>query len=393
MNICWLSPNYPTLETGGGIGTYAMYAARGLAARGHRCSVVIPVWGRASATHRDGPIEIHERWVRQLPLVGRRLLGLGEAMCLLWHVCALHRGRRFDVIEVPNYEGWGFLLSRLLPRRVVIRFHTSRWAIAELRGDELTFGEKFNHWLDRSGVRAARTLCTHSRFEWAHAQEENGLAAAEAAIVPHGIELPPKEALLELCGDTANPTVLYVGRMEYRKGSHMLVEAIPRVLAEFPSARFVLVGEDKPQAPGGRLFADYFRETCPREYWGKVEFTGYVSDERLRDLLRTCDLFVAPSLSESFGYTHLEAMSWGKAVIGCRAGATPEIVIQGEVGLLAEPNNAADLAAQLLTLLNDPSLRVRMGKAARARAEREYSVERMAENLERFYARCLKQRR
>jgi len=395
MRICWLSPNCPTVSlsngSGGGIGTYCMYAARGLAALGHKTHVIVPVWRRGRDL-RDGEVAIHLRHVRQLPVVGDQLLGLGESVCLAAQVTALHRRYGFDLIEVPNYEGWGAGLARLFRSRLVMRFHSSRWSILVLRGQEPAFGERFNHWLDRDAVRACRTFVTHSLYEMQQARLEYGLDRETISIVPHGIAIPPRRRLIRGRARGATLTILYVGRMEERKGAAVLIRAIPQVLEEVPGARFVLVGQDKPQAPGGGLHLDFFRDQCPRKYWDRVEFTGHLPADRVHARMRTCDVFVAPSLSESFGYTHLEAMSWGRPVVGCRAGATPEIVTHGKAGLLVEPKDARDLARQILILAKDPGLRLRMGRAARARVEEHYSIHTMAAALERFYRGCLSTR-
>src|SRR5262249_24343982 len=87
----------------------------------------------------------------------------------------------------------------------------------------------------------------------------------------------------------------------------------------------------------------------------------------LDSFYRDCTVFTAPSRYESFGLIYLEAMRWGKPVVACCAGGVPEVVRDGETGLLVPPGDAAALEAALSRLLADADLRTKMGSGARAR--------------------------
>ncbi len=94
--------------------------------------------------------------------------------------------------------------------------------------------------------------------------------------------------------------------------------------------------------------------------------------------MQSADLFVAPSIYESFGLIFLEAMRWGTPVIGTTAGGIPEIVQDGESGLLVPPDDPARLAATIVGALRDEPLRRRLGEAGRRRVESCFTVEQMA---------------
>jgi glycosyltransferase involved in cell wall biosynthesis len=140
-----------------------------------------------------------------------------------------------------------------------------------------------------------------------------------------------------------------------------------------------IVGNDRLQAANGQtpraMFEADARAAAIR---ARVVFHGEVEDETLRGLYAACDIFVAPSRFESFGLIFVEAMMYAKPVIGCRAGGMPEIIIDGETGLLAEAGDAASLIACMNALLADPALRARLGAAGRKRYETLYTPERMA---------------
>ncbi|MGB6420540.1 MAG: glycosyltransferase family 4 protein, partial [Anaerolineales bacterium] len=120
-----------------------------------------------------------------------------------------------------------------------------------------------------------------------------------------------------------------------------------------------------------------------------VEFLGEVSDEVLQNLYQACDLFVAPSLYESFGLIYLEAMNYAKPVIGCKAGGIPEVVDHGETGLLVEPGSSPALAEAILSLLKSPVKLREMGLAGRSQILERFNYIQMARNFERVYRQVI----
>jgi len=139
-------------------------------------------------------------------------------------------------------------------------------------------------------------------------------------------------------------------------------------------AAFVAIRGEGP--PGGDL-----------AFWGA--FSGVAGAVGLAAFYRECTLFVAPSRYESFGLIYVEAMRWAKPVIGCRAGGIPEVVRDGETGLLVPPADPPALQAAVTRLLDDGALRDRIGTAARASVEGELSAARMAERTVDFYRAVL----
>ncbi len=118
-----------------------------------------------------------------------------------------------------------------------------------------------------------------------------------------------------------------------------------------------------------------------------VHFLGERTD--LPAVLRSADLFLLPSETESFGLAALEAMSCGVPVIASRVGGVPEVVVDGETGLLAPVGDVAAMAAHVVRLLADAPLRARLGAAARRRAETVFPLEATVERYEALYRRLL----
>jgi glycogen(starch) synthase len=175
-------------------------------------------------------------------------------------------------------------------------------------------------------------------------------------------------------------TVLYVGRLEARKGIDVLLAAMPRVLAANPHIRLRIVGDNTIARPGtATSYLEAWRAQGHMQQWpGRVVFEGRVDDATLRAAYRSCDLFVAPSRFESFGLVFLEAMREAKPVIGSQAGGMPEVVSDGVTGLLLPPGDSGALADAILRLAASAPLRAAMGAAGRARFLRQFTAGIMA---------------
>jgi glycosyltransferase involved in cell wall biosynthesis len=218
-------------------------------------------------------------------------------------------------------------------------------------------------------------------------------AAAQAALRPArpvrvvypGIDLahfdpgalPPRPAVrraLELPAE--GPLVGFFGRLQHWKGAHVLIEAMPAVLAEFPAARCVIVGGRHELEPG---YADYLRRlTAERGLEGVVLFAGFQHD--VPRWLHAIDVVALPSDREPFGISVVEAMAMGKPVIAGDSGGPRETVTSGVDGLLVPHDDPAAIAEAIVRCLRAPDFAARVGAAARVRAQ-DFSAERHARDL------------
>jgi glycosyltransferase involved in cell wall biosynthesis len=169
--------------------------------------------------------------------------------------------------------------------------------------------------------------------------------------------------------------LLFVGRLEPRKGIDTLLDAGIDLLRERPRARLRLAGADNPYATDDpRPYAERVdaRLAGEPDVRSRIVFEGEVSDERLDQLLAEADVFCAPSRYESFGLINVEAMMFARPVVSSRAGGIPEVVADGETGILVEVDDAGGLRDAMRRLVDDADLRARMGAAGRRRFEREF---------------------
>ena len=181
----------------------------------------------------------------------------------------------------------------------------------------------------------------------------------------------------------ACPLVLYLGRLSPYKGLQFLIEAIPRVLRELPTAKFLIGGAMRYDiADLGRLIRHLNVEKA-------IVFAGYVPDREVPALYAACDVFCYPSLWEGFGLTPAEAQACGKPVVAFDTCAIPEVVDSGRTGILVEPRNVAALADALVSLLQDEEHRIRMGLRARERVTQLFSWDRAAQQTLQVYHEVL----
>lgn len=210
-----------------------------------------------------------------------------------------------------------------------------------------------------------------------------GVSADRISIIPLGIPVFPDFERPRIRRD--HLSVVYLGRLERRKGTIDLLRAIPEILKRVPNVRFTLIGADRPHCPGERSHAQFVSDEFPPEMQERVELLGELPAAEVDRWMQSADLFVAPSLYESFGLIFVEAMRWGTPVVGTRAGGIPEIVEDGVTGALVAPGDWRGLAAKIVELLRGERQRRRLGEAGRRQVESHFSLERMAQRVARLY--------
>jgi len=205
-------------------------------------------------------------------------------------------------------------------------------------------------------------------------------------IIPNGIDrswfTPAARPPAEFCDGRLN--ILFVGRMEKRKGLGFLLRAFPLVKRELPRSRLIIVGD-------GRLRERYER-FVRKAGLEDVVFTGDVSDEDLPGYYQAAHVCGFPATgNESQGYVVLEALASGKPIVASNIEGYASVVTHGVEGLLTLPKDAENLALSLVHLLADERLRQEMGARARVSAE-QYSWDRVARRVLSYYQRLLYER-
>ncbi len=231
--------------------------------------------------------------------------------------------------------------------------------------------------------RAFRVVCTSN---WTKDYVVKlGVAANKAVVINPKLDLSrfarPVDMEEFVCreGLRGRPVILTVGHICHRKGQHLVIEAMPEVIKEFPDALYVIAGTGPDVDKLKRLAADR----------GVSQHVVFPGNRDIVPFYHACDVFILPSLYiekplgdiESFGIVYIEASACGKAVIGANNGGIPDAVADGESGILIETGSVEAIAAALKRLLADRELRERLGRQGYDRVQRCFTLERLKEEL------------
>ncbi len=203
-------------------------------------------------------------------------------------------------------------------------------------------------------------------------------------IIPNGTNLehfsPEVSPIDEFCDGKLN--ILFVGRLESRKGLNYLIKAYKQVREEFSNSRLIVVG------PGTRLRRKYERQV-KRNRLEDIVFVGYVSYAELPRYYKTADIFCSPATGrESFGIALLEAMAIGKPMVASNIDGFANLVTHGVEGLLVPPKDEKALAQALMSLMANESLRRQMGARGKLTAK-GYDWKHIAQRVFNYYVRVL----
>lgn len=339
-----------------GTAVYARSLALGLHGQGADVAVVTQAPKAGAASH-DLPVP-----VSRVPFTGNVPRRYAR------HVEALRRGLedvRPDLLWTTN--GMGTRVAGLLPRLPCPLISCARGSDIRTRLPGRGILRRWEGRWQRAAYRRSAAVAAASRElrDYAAAQ---GVDAARLFVSHSAFDLSRVDSLPRDTHDDARPTLLTVARLTAQKRVDRLLRAVARV-AE-PAPHLVVVG-DGPER--GHL------EQLARELGidARVRFTGMLEpfSEALYREYREADLFALVSVGEGLANVLIEAGAFALPSVGVASGGTPEIVRHGDTGLLAQPDDVDDIAAQLTALLGDSGLRRRFGAAARTLVEEEYGIE------------------
>jgi len=263
---------------------------------------------------------------------------------------------------------------------VVYTVHSLDRAELELGGEPASW--RFHGPVQEEAIRGSDLIVCISRSEAGLVRRYYPAWENRVRVVPHGIDPGPWGS----CGRSVrrrseSPLVLFVGRLDRRKGIHDLLASWEAVSDRFPSARLAIVGDDHTGAP-----------TCLAARWlapstavGSIHFCGWAGRNELARWYRRADILVVPSRYEPFGMVVLEGMLHGLAVVASATGGPSEILVDGETSILFPPGDAEALTLALLELLDDPELRARLGAAAAKHARLHWGWSGRLEQMGRVY--------
>ncbi len=341
----------------------------GMAARGVEVSMVVLEDPRYPCPAFCQALEAHHIEVTRLPIRGH--LDPGLRGCLVHHL----RAHRPDLVHTHLLHA--DLYGLHAARRAKVPY-----AISSRHNNDAFRHNAVIKWLNRRAMRQVDRVITISQALEHFVREVEGIGPEKIVTVYYGLEAPPSKgdrlAARETLGERAEvPLVGFFGRLVGQKGVDVLLDAFPSVRAAHPEARLVIVGD-------GPLRADLERRVRTLGMAGAVNFAGWRG--AARDIMPACDLIAVPSRWEGFGLVTLEAMGYAIPLVASRTSALPEIVVDGETGILVPPEDPPALAEAICALLSDPPWAAALGRAGYERLVRTFSVEAMIEATLEVYA-------
>jgi phosphatidyl-myo-inositol dimannoside synthase len=279
------------------------------------------------------------------------------------------RRRRPDFVVGFDLDGL-FLASSRAPH-----FASIKGVIAEEARFERGFPRvrlTIESWLERAHVQRSAGVFATSRYAASRIGTDYGVPVDRIKVIPEPIDLARWEKELGRIAPkpAARGSILCVAHLYPRKDVATLLAAMTR-LRRNAVLRVVGAGPERTRLE---------RRARELGLGKRAAFLGHVSFERLAAEYRSADLFCLPSRQEGFGIVFLEAMAAGLPVVAARAAAVPEVVEDGECGILVSPGDADALAVALDRLLGDAEERRRMGSAG-ARRVRRFDAPRVAEEF------------
>jgi glycosyltransferase involved in cell wall biosynthesis len=383
MKVALLAPEF--LPPWGGVGIYSFELARALCEfRDIELHVITPEREGAYSTKQieklfDGRVKVHYMSRANDTF----FYNLKFQVALFRKFKALHMEHKFDLVHAANLVHMPdiFLKFQEWDIPFVTTIHTTldgqskvdgkkrhiSWSLAPV---EVLSRIAYPYIKGMQNAYLKRTKNFICVSEWV-----KEMAGVQAEVIHNGVD---HRRFSPVKKQNKVPVVLYTGRLLAMKGIDCLIEAM-KPLLEKHKMRLVVAGAGNIERYTKML------DGVNPEYF---EFLGAVPYEEIHTLYQKADIFVMPSLTESFPLSVLEAMSSGVAVVSTRVGGVPEM-LDHTTGLLVEPNNAEDLRTSIILLLEDKQLRQKLAGNARKRVQERLTAKKMARKTYEVYKSIL----
>jgi glycosyltransferase involved in cell wall biosynthesis len=395
MNIALVNPEYPSPSglDQGGIATYTYSMAEALARLGHRIHVLVkigtvpPALPSSVTVHDYAPVPPRDPFRRLLSLINgelywERCFSIGVRKALI----AISAAEPLDIVELSEYNGLAFALTPPLPFPIVIHFHTPSELVDFYNAVKVTARRGQWHAFEAKALSNATAFRSPSCALAKEMGARYSIPGRLIEFIPHPFDTAPFDTI-EKKRDATVIDILFVGRLERRKGAEILRAAIQRILALDPRIRFTLAGELSAGDMGN--FRGSIERTLSAPERQRVYFLGPVKRERLPVLYCRSHILCFPSLFENSPYTILEAIAAELPVVGARRGGIPEIIRHEETGLLFNPENPPELLECIRRLIENAGLAGALAKRAYAVVSKDFRPEKIATRTIAFYTKTI----
>jgi glycogen(starch) synthase len=395
MHVCLSAREYVPHIDVGGIGAYTQHLALGLRQLGHHVTILSESLRPRPGNSKASPASLQQTasrvfararqatWLNRWPA--------SQVIGVLWYSLSLARAVRrlaseeqVEILEVPDWRAEGLVASLWKPIPLVVKLHMPSFILDQFDGSSSSLHRRVTRLVEKKAILNADLITSPSLSLARIVAQRYRIPLDRIHLVRNPIDVDLFSPAEE--GESGPETVLYVGRLNRRKGSHVLAQAIPLVASHCPETVFLFVGPDMPTAQGSA--------SCKQELLNMLAL--YVVEDRVHflppqdrnalvSIYRSSGICVVPSLYDNLPMTCLEAMACGKAVVASDAGGMSEIITSGLSGILVPPEQPEALAEALVGLLKDKQQRQELGQNARAYVEENLSCARIAEETVNLY--------
>lgn len=393
MNILYCCEEYPPGKNGG-IGSMVKLLATQLAAQGHQVYVVglYPHGYGGADNEEDGGVKVYRlRYATDWGLIRNnfsftdnllyrflRFTGLlnwdarRSSQRLFAKIQQLVQDHAINIIEMPD---WNTFLHHTrspialpdLGAPLVVKFHGGHSYLRHQAGQPV---HPVIFEAEKALLQKATALVAVSQYT---AQQTAALFQLQRPIqvLYNGIQLPPDNQL-----PVSEGKVVFAGALSVNKGVPLLLQAWNLVHRQYLQATLHLYGKGPVQQ---------LKEILEVSAAQTVQFYGHMPKQTVLEAFATATAAVFPSQAECFALAPLEAMANGCAVVYTRQSSGPELITDGENGLLVDPNSADEIAAAIMQLLQNPGLRNRLAAAGKATVAQKFNIEAIAQQHLDFY--------
>jgi glycosyltransferase involved in cell wall biosynthesis len=360
MNILFICHEYPPARLVGGIGIFVQNISRALAKEGNRITVI-------GLYRQDATTDELVNGVRIIRVAAIKKLGIGwwlQRKMLAKKIKQLHQEKKFDIMETSDFDA-GFWLIPKLKIPYVVRLNGGEVYFRSLLKERLRLQYRI---IESSSLHKADAIISVSKYTWQETKQLFKLPDQEVAILPNPVDTA---YFKPGSGEIKKGCILYSGTFIRKKGVLELFKSLPAVFDQIENAHLICVGADSRDAtsnsPSTKALA---LSLLDEKYHSRVQFTGRIDHSQVLAYIQQAQVCVYPSYLEAFPNAWIEAMACGNAVIGSSTGSGPEVIQDGETGLLCHPADHAGLASLIVQVLTDDGLRERLSTNAR-----QYTIE------------------
>ncbi len=353
----------------GGVGVHLLNLVEGMVGKGYEVFVICP-WGEMAEKYFDAVAKVR---------IDHPQIDIDP-----FYIFRLIKFIRQNQIDILHAHQLKTVINGLIAGKIagvplkIAHIHTplSQWQVSPIK-------KKINIFVNR----IVTNLCADKVIALTEATKQEriegeGIDPEKIVVIPNGVDVKWQISNVKSKSQMSKLTVGTLGRLTIEKGQGVFVEAISKITANRKSLivnrnlHFVLAGD-------GDLRSELEQQVKDLGLKDRVEFLGFVPEEKKFEVLSSFDIFVFPSLAEGFGIVLIEAMALG---LPCVVSDLPVLKEVGDGAVsFFKVGDSEDLAQKILKLVKDENLRRDFGQKARERVEKEYSLESFFEKYDRLY--------